>query len=282
MRVARFEAMGCEIAVGGATSSALKAIIGLFRQRDNVFSRFRKGSELNEVNAAAGSVVGVSPLFARAVEAALEAARATDGLVDPTLGAALESAGYDRDFGSLSPDPRPPGPPAPGRWREVRRLGRLLFVPAGVRLDLNGVVKASAADDAVALLPGDGFVSAGGDVAGRGDVTVEVPGGETVRLVQGGLATSGSGLRSWLRGGQSQHHLIDPRSGVPASSPWEQVIVAGASCLAADIAAKAAFLLGAEGPAWLDERGIPGRFMGLDGAVLVNVAWSAQLRRAAA
>ena len=36
--------------------------------------------------------------------------------------------------------------------------------------------------------------------------------------------------------------------------------VAAASCLAADVAAKAAFLLSDEGPAWLDARGLPGRF----------------------
>ena len=35
----------------------------------------------------------------------------------------------------------------------------------------------------------------------------------------------------------------------------------GLSCLGADVAAKAAFLLGAAGPAWLDVRGIPGRFV---------------------
>jgi thiamine biosynthesis lipoprotein len=281
VKTARFEAMGCEVVVGGATPRELQAIVGLFRQRDHVFSRFLEGSELNEVNAAAGSVVGLSPLFAGALEAALDAARATGGLVDPTLGTALEAAGYDRDFSRLSPDPRPAGAPAPGRWREVRRLGRLVLVPAGVELDLNGVVKAAAADDALALLSGDGFVSAGGDVAVRGDVTVEVPGGEAVRVVRGGLATSGSARRNWRRGGRRQHHLIDPRTGAPSDSPWEQVTVAGASCLAADVAAKAAFLLGVEGPAWLDRRSIPGRFVAPGEVVLTNASWGAQLLAAA-
>jgi thiamine biosynthesis lipoprotein len=282
VRTARFEAMGCEVVVGGASAPELQAIVGLFRQRDRIFSRFIAGSELNEVNAAAGTVVGLSPLFARALEAALEAARQTNGLVDPTLGTALEAAGYDRDFAELAPDPRPAGPPAPGRWREVRRLGRLVLVPAGVLLDLNGVVKAAAADDALALLSGTGFVSAGGDVAARGDVTVEVPGGEAVRLVRGGLATSGRARRTWLRGGKVEHHLIDPRTGAPADSPWEQVTVAGASCLAADVLAKAAFLRGAEGPAWLDERGVPGRFLAPGEVVLTNRSWGTQLSRAAA
>ena len=54
------------------------------------------------------------------------------------------------------------------------------------------------------------------------------------------------------RGGELQHHLIDPRTGTPADSPWEQVTVSGDTCLAADVAAKAAFLLGYDGPDWLD------------------------------
>ncbi len=233
MRVARFEAMGSTIAVGGATARELQAVVGLFRQRDNVFSRFREGSELNEVNEAAGSVVGVSPLFARAIGAALAAARATGGVVDPT----------------------------PGRWNEVRLLGRLVLVPSGVPLDLDHVAIAAAVDDALELISGDGFVSAGSDVAARGNVPIEVPGGETVRLVHGGLATT--------RGGRK-------------GSPWAQVTAAAASCLEAVTPARAAFLLGAEGPAWLSERGIPGRFVAPDGSVLANQAWNAQLVRAAA
>jgi thiamine biosynthesis lipoprotein len=70
-----------------------------------------------------------------------------------------------------------------------------------------------------------------------------------------------------------QHHLIDPRTGRPAESRWDEVTVAADSCLAADVAAKAAFLLSDEGPAWLDERGLAGRFR--EGDVFVeNRGWN--------
>jgi hypothetical protein len=52
--------------------------------------------------------------------------------------------------------------------------------------------------------------------------------------------------------------------------------------VAADVAAKAAFLLGAGGPAWLDVRGLPGRFVAAAGDVVVNLAWQRSLERAAA
>jgi thiamine biosynthesis lipoprotein len=273
--------MGCEIVLAGASPDALRLVKALFEERDAVFSRFRPDSELNRVNAAHGGIVGVSRLFATTLRVALDAAEATDGLVDPTLGGAIESAGYTADFADLLPDPRPSGPAARGSWRSLRLAGRLLFLPAGVKLDLNGVVKALAVDDALALLEGDGFVSAGGDLAARGALDVALPGGGAVRLTRGALATSGSSARSWLRGGSRQHHLIDPRSGRPTVSPWEQVTVCGDSCRTADVAAKAAFLAD-DGPAWLDERGLPGRFVTHDGEEHLNDAWRRSLSTAVA
>jgi FAD:protein FMN transferase len=265
--------MGCEIVVGGAAAEPLRAIRTLFDERDRRFSRFRSDSELSRVNASTAPAVVVSGAFAGAVATALEAARETGGLVDPTLLSALEHAGYDVDFAALADDPRAAGPAVPGRVGAIRLAGRLLMRPPGVRIDLAGVVKAMAVDDAVALLEGDGFVSAGGDLASRGDLDVGLPRGGAVRLRRGGLATTGTVTRRWLRGGEEQHHLIDPRTGRPSASPWRSVTVCGASCLAADIAAKAAFLLGGAGPAWLERRGLAGRFLTAGGEVVASAGW---------
>jgi thiamine biosynthesis lipoprotein len=129
---------------------------------------------------------------------------------------------------------------------------------------------------------GDGFVSAGGDLAARGELDVALPRGGAIRLVRGALATSGSSARTWLRGGRVQHHLIDPRTGLPSESSWEQVTACGATAFAADVAAKAAFLLGDAGPAWLDERGLPGRFLTGSGGEVLNEAWLQSLTGALA
>ena len=231
------------------TAPTFEEIRALFAAREAVFSRFRSGSELSRLNRSDATVVEVTPVFARAVSVALAAAEHTSGLVDPSLGVALEAAGYDRNFAELRPDDRPPGPPHPGSWRALAIVGEILFRPAGTKLDLNGVVKSMAVDDAVALLPGDGYVSAGGDLATRGEMDVLLPSGGTVALRGGGIATSGSSRRSWIRGGELQHHLIDPRTGRPARSCWTDVTVAAGSCVAADVAARAAFILAEDGPA---------------------------------
>lgn len=277
-----FQAMGCEVVVAGATRRERREIERLFAERDGRFSRFIAGSELNRVNCAAGRPVRVSREFAEMLELALAAAAQTDGLVDPTLGRALETAGYDRDFALLVADPRPPGPAASSALASVRLAGRLLMVPPRVRLDLNGVVKGKTVDDALCLIGGDAFVSAGGDMAARGGAVVAVPGGAAVRLVEGALATSGQDRRTWRRGRKVQHHLIDPATGRPARSPWQTVTVCAASCVGADIGAKAAFLLAEQGPERLEEWGLAGWFVDRHGEVVATREWVCQVEPQAA
>ena len=174
---------------------------------------------------------------------------------------------------AMTPRPELASPGPLGRWRSVRVAGRLLRRPEGLQLDLNGVVKGRTVDDALALMAGEGFVSAGGDYAGRGAFDVALPAGGAIRVNRGALATSGKTTRRWLRGGVWQHHLIDPRTGAPAVTPWDEVTVSAATCLQADVAAKGAFLLGESGPEWLNRRGLAGRFLDADGTEFLNAAW---------
>ncbi len=273
MSRAVFRSMGCEVVVEGASPAVLGGVRALFDRYDAVFSRFRPESELMRLNRAGGGAM--SPLFRDVLDTALWASDQTGGLVDPRVGAAVVAAGYDRDFalGLDSDEPAAPARAGGGLWR----LGPVLRLAGSVQLDLNGVVKALAVDRAAALLDGDGFVSAGGDLATRGAVDVALSGGDAVRAA-GGLATSGTTRRRWLRGGEAQHHLIDPRTGRPAETPWSEVTVCAATCLAADVAAKAALLHGAAGPDWLHRRGLPGRFVGAE--VVATPGWTDALQAA--
>jgi FAD:protein FMN transferase len=234
-RVHRFRAMGCDVAVSGGDPETVTAVL---ERWEAAFSLFRPESELSGVNRSTARVLAVSLLFARTLEVALDVAVETDGLVDPTLC---------------------------GRWAEVSLAGRLVSRPPGVPLDLNGVAKSLAVDEGAAKLCGPGFVSVGGDLAVRGPVDVALPGGGAIRVVKGGLATSGTASRG--------AHLVDPATGRPSEACWKQVTASGATCVAADVAAKAGFLLGERGPEWLDERGIPGRFVAIDGEIVENATW---------
>jgi thiamine biosynthesis lipoprotein len=273
--------MGVDVVVGGAGTDELGEIEALFENLDRTFSRFRADSELLRVNSTPSEFVATSATFARVLAVALDSALRTDGLVDPTLGAAIEAAGYDRDFSELADDDRPPAPTVPGSWRHVRVAGQLVFRYPGTKFDLNCVVKGLAVDAALERLRGEGFVAAGGDVAVRGSAVVGLPGGDSLTLRNGGVATTGSTHRRWLRGGEYQHHLIDPRTGRPSCSPWTEVTVVAGSCLEADVAARAAFLLGDAGPDWLEDRGLPGCFR-TAGVEIPNRAWRTVLAPAQA
>jgi thiamine biosynthesis lipoprotein len=254
--------MGCEVVVGGATPHETRMVERLFDALEASLSRFRPDSDLERLNRSRSETVIVSPLLATALEDGLRAAAATNGLFDPTIATALEAAGYDRTFTELEPASAVREPVPAGRWPEIRLSGLLVRRPVGLRIDLNGVVKGRAVDDALALLEGDGFVSAGGDLAARGELVVALPGNGTVTLNAGALATSGVTTRSWQReDGTRAHHLIDPVTGSPADVRWACVTVCAHTCLAADVAAKTAFLLGDDGPAWVEQHGLPGRFL---------------------
>jgi thiamine biosynthesis lipoprotein len=266
-----FRSMGCEVVV--SSGAPLDDVRALFDARDARFSRFQPCSELNRVNAAPLGLTLVSEEFASMLSLSLDAARATDGMVTPCVGGAILAAGYDRDFADIPPDVGAVWPAAIPSFHAVSLCGRGLLRTDTVQLDLNGVVKGRTVDDALALA-GRGWVSAGGDVAAAEPVVVGLPAGGRVTLHEGGLATSSVRVRRWRAGGVEMSHLIDPRTGLPTHSCWRDVTVAAASCTDADVAAKAALLLGLDGPAWLEDHRLAGRFVGRDDAVVLTERWA--------
>jgi thiamine biosynthesis lipoprotein len=264
---------------------------------DLACSRFRDDSELSRANRTAGKPVEVSPVLVGAVRVALEAADETGGLVDPTLGTLLAASGYDRTFALVpADDPTPAALPVrTGSWRDVVVTDGTLTVPAGTALDLGATGKAFAADlvahavlDALAVSV---LVSVGGDVRvaapdgtvgpthpvvlGHSVADLEAGGPSArVRLREGGLATSSTTARRWRRGGRQWHHLVDPRTGDPASGPWRTVSALGSTAAAANTATTAAVVLGDAALPWLEQRGVAARLVAEDGAVVRTGAWT--------
>lgn len=262
---------------------------------DLACSRFRTDSELFRVNALRGAMTRVSELFAVLIAEALRAAELTDGAVDPTVGQALVAAGYDRDFDELTdagPVPSRPTGPIPG-WQNVRfdPVTRHVRLDHGAQLDLGSTAKAWSADRCatkIAAELGVGvLVSLGGDVAVAGPAPSEgwqvrvtdnhaapadAP-GQTVTIRSGGLATSSTTVRQWQTGQQQMHHIIDPATGAPASSPWRTVSVAAATCADANIASTASIIKGNSAIDWLAALRLPARFVDHDGTVTLTAGW---------
>lgn len=297
---ASFPALGTTATVVVTEPNALadaQALLGeALAEVDRACSRFRDDSELSLVNVRAGEATAVSELLFRHVGVALDAARMTDGLVDPTLGAHLRAAGYDRTFALVRARDRwqITKPPRPAAWTDVVVDDALLTiaVPRGLELDLGATAKALAADDAaraIAAATGCGaLVSLGGDLAAagaapRGGWSVLIADdhaapltsdGPTVAVASGGLATSSTAVRRWRTDRGHAHHILDPRTGEPARTPWRSVSVAAASCVDANVAATAAVVLGDEAPSWLARRSLPARLVHEDGTVTVVAGWA--------
>ncbi len=273
---------------------ARRVLVRELRAVDVACSRFRPDSELVKLNAAGGAPRRVGPVLWEALVAAVEVARTTGGLVDPTIGKAMRLAGYDRTFsrlalrdGSLVVATFVPC----GRWAEIEldpdsSTARL---PAGIELDLGASAKALTADRLareISETTGSGaLVSLGGDIAVAGTAPEggwviglaedhSVPADEVptrVSIESGGLASSGIRVRRWRTASGEQHHILDPRTGRPARSSWTTVTVAAASCLDANAASTAAIVLGDHAPEWLSARHLPSRLVRFDGrAVYVS------------
>jgi thiamine biosynthesis lipoprotein len=237
-------------------------------------------------------------LLAEAIGVALDAARDSDGDIDPTVGEVMSALGYDRDFALVAPN----GPaitlsarPVPG-WRQITfdRGTRSLRMPPGTRLDLGASAKAWAADRAATRIAQrlrcGVLVSLGGDIATAGpaprggwrvrvqDATGhpdDAPTGptQTIALRGGALATSSTTARRWERGGAVLHHIVNPRDGLPAPTVWRTVSVAAADCVTANVAATGAIIRGRAALARLQRRGTPARLVDLDGRVTTTGGW---------
>ncbi|HZT90890.1 MAG TPA: FAD:protein FMN transferase [Gaiellaceae bacterium] len=295
-----FEAIGVTNQVTVVDPRTLEDALAIARADidalDDAASRFRHDSELARLNAKRHAVV--SPLLLDAVETALDAARQTEGLVDPTVGASLHALGYDDDFDVIvrrTPAPTFEVRPATG-WRSVQldRATATIRLRRGTELDLGATAKAFAADRIASRIHAATrtgvLVSLGGDVAVAGppppdgwpilvtdDSRREAGFGQVVAIRSGGLATSSTTVRRWRAGGVDVHHIVDPFTGAPAAAVWRTVSVAAPTCTAANTAATAAIVRGTDAARWLEERGLAARLVAPDGAVVRTGGWPRDL-----
>lgn len=279
-----FQAMGSEVRLLIGTSldpRALRPLDAADREREFVFqfaqrlSRFIPESELCALNRAPDSRVPASPLLRSAVGAALWAAERSGGLVDSTLVQALERTGYAHSLQGATPASleealtaaparRPARAHPDARWRQVTvdHASGTVLRPPGLMFDTGGIGKGLCADAVALRLAGYTryIVDCGGDIAVGGlgarfephEIAIEHPiTGEligSVRMTQGGIATSGLNVRVWRNpDGGFAHHLLDPSTGQPAWTGLVGATALGDSALEAETLSKMALLLGPAG-----------------------------------
>lgn len=266
-----FRAMNTDIMLA-AEGDAREVAAGFERARQFIadgerrLTRFDESSELSALNRAAGESFTASPVLYEIVKLAQSFAVETRGLFEPAVLDALEAVGYDRSMDELrahgagAPRPLVYAMPQGIRLAQLDDAARTIRLPADTRLDLGGIAKGWIAERAAQELAeySDACaVNAGGDLFAIGcpagsdgwEIEIEDPRepGETLallRLPSGAVATSSVMRRRWQQGERARHHLIDPRTRLPAETDWLSVTVIAPHAAEAEVMAKVLLIAG--------------------------------------
>jgi thiamine biosynthesis lipoprotein len=235
--------MGCAYAIvvygpdAGALPRIVEAAFDEVDRIDRLMSHYKPQSPLSRLNREAPQgPVAVEPELYDFIAECLRYSRDSGGAFDITVGPLMKAWGFFRGGGRV---------PAGEELAELRtRVGyqhvllqerdrTIRFDRPGIELDLGGIAKGYAVDRVVALLRKErveaALVSAGGStIFGLGappgrkgwDVSVQDPVDPrrtalTVRLKHRALSVSGRAERSFVSGGVSYSHIMDPRRGTP-------------------------------------------------------------------
>jgi len=294
-----FSAMNTEVKVVAFepnSNSLLEVVRELFAESEQRFSRFIESSELSVLNRL-GELNPASDEMMSILESCERHFERTDGVFDPAVLSALESAGYNRSFelmslGGSSGESVPP---------ESLRLNDVLVIDrdhdrvlSKSRLDLGGIAKGWTVDRASELMSTGctgWLIDAGGDIFGGGIlpdyggwvVGIDDPflDGElvdVVRLNNSAIATSSTVKRSWATDGERRHHIIDPNTHRSASSGLAAVSVVAKNAELADVLAKCSVILGESASLeLLLENDSVARFTREDGTTAVTENWQSVL-----
>ena len=254
------------------------AIETLLAGIDRQMSPWRADSEITAVNRGPAGVHEVSAATATVCRAALRIAEASGGLFDPSVGPLVSRWG----FGPISGD-------ATGNWRDLRvAASGVIKARETSTMDLCGIAKGWALDQMAQVVmdagAADALLDLGGEMRGIGEhpsgrpwrVAVEdprAPGGAVAALALSDLsvATSGLAWQSFDAGDRTYGHIVDPRSGRPASGALRSVSVLHDHAFEADAWATALFAAGSEaGPALARRQDLSALFLIERGARLVH------------
>lgn len=242
----------------GFRSHAERAF-GWFRYVEQVCSRFDPQSEVMRLCSQIGTPVKVSPLLFALLDFAVNMARATHGVFDPTVGHLLEQQGFNRNYITGERVNTPVAADVRASYRDIRlnRKSGTITLRRPLVLDLGAVAKGLAIDLAAKELDSysDLAVEAGGDLYVRGQngkgtpwhIGIRHPRSEDAlvcTLSVSGMAVCTSGDYERKSSNETgEHHLLNPDTG-RSQSEVASVTVVAHTALLGDALSTAAFLLG--------------------------------------
>ncbi len=251
----------------GYLRAAGEAALGEISRLEAQLSFYRPASDIRRINACAASgPVSVEPQLFELLKAAKQLYHQTDGAFDITIGPLMRCWGFVNDTGHLPVEDRL----AEARSRTGMHLVHLdtsrrtiIFEKPGVEIDLGGIGKGYAIDEAIFSLTENGIESA---LLHGGTSTMHAigrpPGGEmwktmipspqpsqgsdmlaVVELENESMSVSAPSGKSFVADGKVYGHVLDPRTGYPVAGAALTAVVAS-SAMVSDVLSTALLVQG--------------------------------------
>lgn len=245
-----------------AAANAFAAI----QRGDDLMSSYKETSEISIINREAHRhPVRVSNETFFVIQRALEFSRLSDGAFDVTVGPLVRLWGFFRKEGYRVPSDAEIGAArARCGWEKVildAQNKTVRLEREGMEIDLGGIAKGYAVDQALEALRREGVkrakVDAGGQIGFLGfprtgkkwEVGIENPRhpGQISKWIEVGeeaVATSAATQNYFELNGKRYGHILDPRTGRPAQSKVLSVTIVAPRGIDADSLSTALFVLG--------------------------------------
>lgn len=247
------------------------AVVNTLEQR---YSRYLPDSILSQINTSSGQIDGIDidAETAALLNYAQTCYQQSDGLFDVTSGVLRKIWDFKKNIVPRQQDiddiQQSIG------WNKVSWASPRITLPIqGMELDFGGIVKEYAADSCANLCRSlgikSGIVNMGGDIHAIGPhadgspwvIGIQDPRNpdniiSSIKLKQGGLASSGDYQRCMVVDGKRYSHILNPKTGWPVEG-LRAVSVVGPHCLIAGSTSTIAMLKGEAGKQWLNTTGMP-------------------------
>ncbi|MDR0382950.1 MAG: FAD:protein FMN transferase [Spirochaetaceae bacterium] len=263
----------------GGSDDVYRRIFARLREIDDIFSVNKTGTVFDEINREAGArPVKVPAEALRVLDRALYFAELSGGKFDPTIGPLVKLWGIGLGGESVPPQDKIDEALSLINWRDVvidSENGTAFLKKKNMALDLGGVVKGYAADEALAIVIDSGvkgaLIDLGGNIIVYGEKRAKQSGkpwrigiqdpfkerGEYIGVLEiegGAVVTSGDYERFFEQDGLRYHHILSTETGYPVENDVVAVTVTQrvpprggiGGALDADALSTTLFALGAE------------------------------------
>jgi thiamine biosynthesis lipoprotein len=267
---------------------AIDAGFGEIRRIEKLLSFWTEDSEIAAIYHNAGMrVVKVSAETREVIERSIDVSQKTGGAFDPTVGPLMRLWDFHEKKMPTEEEIKNNIGLVDYKQMEIDRENSTAFLKVkGMSFDTGGIVKGYAVDRAVDVLKAEGIesglVAIAGDIRGFGPRTWKIgirdPRPEdpednvmaTVTLKDRAISTSGDYERSFTQDGVFYHHILNPKTGLPARGTWSVSVIADEAVLT-DGFSTGVFVIGPEkGLGLLGELGMEGVIVAEGGKVTIT------------